>query len=211
MSPTRLVLASESPRRKELLGLLGIPFEVMASGVDEIPGPGESDVDYVSRAAREKGQEIAGKLADVVVLSADTIVSVDGEILGKPCDRSEAVRMLETLSGRAHSVYTAVFTVHASTATEYAGLEHTRVWFSALSRKAIDRYIDGEDVFDKAGGYAIQGLASVFIPRIEGNYPNVIGLPLPLTCDLLESHGLLGHGIHDGATVPGGRPAETNA
>jgi septum formation protein len=191
MSKPRLILASGSPRRRELLGLLGIPFEVVTSGVDESPGAEETDVDFVMRAARDKGLEVAARIADSVILSADTIVSVDGEILGKPSDAGDAARMLEQLSGRPHSVYTGVFAVHSSSRIQHGGMEHTRVWFNALDRATIDDYLGREDVLDKAGAYGIQGFASVFIPRIEGNYPNVMGLPLPLTWDLLRRHGLM--------------------
>ena len=190
MPKPRLVLASESPRRRELLGLLGLPFEIVSSNVDETPLSGESDVEFVARAAREKGEHVAGRNPDAVVLSADTIVSLDGEILGKPNDTDHAARMLGMLSGRQHAVYTAVSTIHMATRTRYEGIEETRVWFSDLDREMIDTYILREEVLDKAGAYGIQGFASVFIPKIEGNYPNVMGLPLPLIYDLLSRHGL---------------------
>jgi septum formation protein len=189
MQRLRLVLASGSPRRRQLLESLGIDFEVHPARVDETPLPGESDVDFVVRVAREKGADVASRFPDVVVLSADTIVSIDGEILGKPRDRNDAVRMLERLAGRQHSVYTAVFTLHSPTGARHEGIERTRVWFNPLDRPTIEDYVDREDVIDKAGAYAIQGVASAFIPRIEGNYPNVVGLPLPLTCSLLKRHG----------------------
>ena len=190
MSKLRLVLASESPRRRELLSLLGLPFEIEPSDVDETPHPGETALAFVTRAAREKGEEVAGRIPDSVVLSADTIVSVDGEIFGKPVDEGQAAGMLRLLSGRQHDVYTAVSTIHATTNTRHEGLEQTRVWFSELPSEMIDDYIRRETVLDKAGGYGIQGFASVFIPRIEGNYANVMGLPLPLTYDLLTRYGI---------------------
>jgi septum formation protein len=193
MLKLRLVLASESPRRRELLGLLGVPFEIVTSDVDEIPRSGESDLDFVTRAAREKGEDIADQIPDAVVLSADTIVSLDGDILGKPGDADDAWRMLRMLSGRQHNVYTAVSTIHAAKNTRHEGLEETRVWFSDLDSEMIGDYIRREDVLDKAGGYGIQGFASVFIPRIEGNYANVMGLPLPLTYNLLIRHGITCH------------------
>ena len=193
MPQPRLVLASESPRRRELLGLLGVPFEIVSSNVDETPRSGESALDFVTRAAREKGEDIAGQIPDAVVLSADTIVSLDGDILGKPGDADEAGRMLRMLSGRQHNVYTAVSTIHVAQNTRHEGLEETRVWFSDLDSEMIDDYIRREDVLDKAGGYGIQGFASVFIPRIEGNYANVMGLPLPLTYNLLVRHGITCH------------------
>ena len=190
MPKLRLVLASESPRRRELLGVLGFPFEIVSSNVTETPLSGETDLEFVSRAAREKGEEVAGRIPDAVVLSADTIVSVDGEILGKPNDADHARGMLRMLSDRQHNVYTAVSTIHAAINTRYEGMEETRVWFRDLDSEMIEDYIRREEVLDKAGGYGIQGFASVFIPRIEGNYANVMGLPLPLTYDLLTRHGL---------------------
>ena len=173
--------------------MLAVPFEIVSSNVDETPRPGESDLDFVTRTAREKGEDIAGQIPDAVVLSADTIVSLDGKILGKPDDADDARRMLRMLSGRGHNVYTAVSTVHMARNTRHEGLEETRVWFSDLDSEMIDDYILREEVLDKAGAYGIQGFASVFIPRIEGNYANVMGLPLPLTYDLLIRHGIICH------------------
>ena len=193
MPKLHLVLASESPRRRELLGLLGVPFEIVSSDIDESPRSGESDLEFVRRTAREKGEAVAGQLPDAVVLSADTIVSLDGEILGKPRDVDDARRMLRMLSGRGHNVYTAVSTIHTATHTRHEGLEETRVWFSDLQSEMIDDYIRREEVLDKAGAYGIQGFASVFIPKIDGNYANVVGLPLPLTYDLLIRQGFTCH------------------
>ena len=119
MPKLRLVLASESPRRRELLELLGLPFDIVSSTVDETPRSDESDLDFVTRAAREKGEEVAGQVPDSVVLSADTIVSLNGEILGKPNDADHARRMLQMLSGRRHNVYTAVSTIHVASHTRY--------------------------------------------------------------------------------------------
>ena len=185
MPKPRLVLASESPRRRELLALLGIPFTVVPSDVEECPEPGEQPRSFVARAALDKCRDVARRAEDSVVLAADTIVSIDDGILGKPLDRGDAVRMLESLSGRCHSVLTAVAVSEPGSGTVHEGLEETLVWFRALTAEMIDDYLGREDVMDKAGAYAIQGFASVFIPRIDGNYPNVVGLPLPLTHDLL--------------------------
>lgn len=188
--PKPLILASRSPRRRELLGILGIPFEVIPSSADEIPEPRESPVDFVARAARDKGAEVAARVPGAIILSADTIVSIDQEILGKPTDRDDAIRMLEQLSGREHSVYTAISVTDSASGARHAGLDETRVSFSEIGRPTIEDYIQREHVMDKAGAYAIQGFASIFIPRIEGNYGNVMGLPLHLTYDLLSRHGL---------------------
>jgi septum formation protein len=180
-----LVLASQSPRRKELLSILGIPFEVIPASIDEIPQPEETPEDFVARAAREKGVEVASRVLHSVILSADTVVTIDGEILGKPVDEEDAVRMLKKLSGREHAVYTAVAVINQDTEEMLEGLDRTRVWFSPLTDEHIQDYLHLENVFDKAGAYAIQGYAGIYIPKIEGNYFNVMGLPLPLVHELL--------------------------
>ncbi len=180
-----LVLASESPRRKELLSILGLPFAVIPASIEEIPLKGETAEAFAVRTAREKGLEVASRVSRSVILSADTVVTIDGEILGKPTDKGDAVRMLQKLSGRDHWVYTAVTIVNQTRPETLDGMDRTRVWFKTLSDKEIDDYIGRENVFDKAGAYAIQGYAGVYIPKIEGNYFNVMGLPLPLVYELL--------------------------
>jgi septum formation protein len=180
-----LVLASQSPRRKELLEVLGIPFSVVVSAADETPHPGESPADYVVRVARAKGTDVASRVRGSVVLSADTVVTIDDQILGKPVDRDDAIRMLETLSGREHEVYTAVCVIDQVKGEMREGREGTRVWLDPLTRAQILDYIERENVMDKAGAYAIQGFASVYIPRIDGSYSNVMGLPLAMVWGLL--------------------------
>lgn len=182
---TPLVLASQSPRRKELLTVLGIPFTVVPSSIDEVPLPGETPETFVVRIAREKCKEVASRVSQSVVLSADTVVTIDGEILGKPAGEQDAVRMLRKLSGRDHWVYTAVCVVNQVKQETLEGLDRTRVWFDRLDDAQIHDYVRRENVLDKAGAYAIQGYAGVFIPKIEGNYFNVVGLPLPLVNNLL--------------------------
>ena len=181
-----LILASQSPRRKELLQILGYPFSVIPSSIDETPAAGENPESFVVRVARDKGIEVAARVSQSVVLSADTVVTIDDEILGKPDDEDEAHRMLRKLSGRDHWVYTAVTVVNQVKQEILDGIERTRVWFKFLSDAEIQDYIRRENVLDKAGAYGIQGYAAVYIPRIEGNYYNVMGLPLPLVHDLLQ-------------------------
>ena len=181
----RLVLASQSPRRKELLSILGIPFDVIPSSIDETPMPGEDPKSFVVRVARDKGMEVASRMEQSLVLSADTIVTIDGEILNKPEDERDAVRMLRMLSGRVHEVYTAVCLINQVKRETLEGLDRTQVWFDVMTDEQIHDYIKRENVMDKAGAYAIQGYAGVYIPRIDGNYFNVMGLPLPLVCKLL--------------------------
>jgi septum formation protein len=185
MNPS-LILASQSPRRRELLGVLGIPFDVIPADIAEIPRPDESPEQFVVRAAREKGVEVASRVTNSVVLSADTVVTIDGMILGKPADENHAIRMLMQLSGRQHSVYTAVCVIDQSNGEMYESLEKTDVWFNLMTGAEIRDYVRRENVLDKAGAYAIQGFASVYISRIEGNYSNVMGLPLPLVHDFLS-------------------------
>jgi nucleoside triphosphate pyrophosphatase len=180
-----LVLASASPRRKELLSILNIPFTVVSSSIDETPTAGESPETFVARMAKEKCSEVASRVSHSVVLSADTVVTVDGDILGKPVNQYDAAAMLRKLSGRDHWVFTAVCVLNQAKEQMLEGIDRTRVWFDPLDDATIHDYVRRENVLDKAGAYAIQGYAGVFIPKIEGNYFNVMGLPLPLVHDLL--------------------------
>jgi septum formation protein len=174
----RLLLASASPRRADLLKAAGYEFEVCAVNIDESLRPDETAEAYVARLADEKsarGAALAGT-NDVAVLGADTVVVVDGEILGKPADVADGERMLRRLSGRAHQVLTGVsLRVNETVA---ATVEVSDVVFSALSEEQIRWYIGSGEGLDKAGGYAIQGLASRFIPAVHGSYSNVVGLPI---------------------------------
>lgn len=151
----------------------------------EAPDPGESPLEFVCRSAREKCADVSAAARDSMVIGADTIVTVDGLILGKPTDSADAARMLRALSGRQHAVYTAVCVVNQRTGKTADGVECTNVWFDLLDDAIIQDYLGRENVTDKAGAYAIQGYASVFIPRIEGDYLNVVGLPLSLTYKLI--------------------------
>jgi septum formation protein len=180
-----LVLASQSPRRKELLSILGYPFTVVPASIDEIPVVGEDPETFASRVAREKGMEVASRVSQSVIISADTVVAVDNEILGKPQDEDDATRMLRKLSGRDHLVFTAVTLVNQMKPETLEGIDCTRVWFTPLTDTEIRDYIRRENVLDKAGAYAIQGYAGVYIPRIDGNYFNVMGLPLPMVHQFL--------------------------
>jgi septum formation protein len=180
-----LVLASQSPRRKELLEILGIPFSIVTPQTDETPQRGETPDRYVVRVAKDKAKEVASRLQNSIILSADTVVTIDGEILGKPVDRDDAIRMLTRLAGREHRVFTAVCVVDQPRGRTREGLEETTVWFKSLTQADIAMYVDRENVMDKAGAYAIQGFASIFIPRIAGSYSNVMGLPMALVYELL--------------------------
>ena len=184
-APVNLVLASQSPRRRELLSILGYPFTVVPSLIDETPVAGEDPEVFVVRVAREKAMDVASRVSQSVIIAADTVVTIEGEILGKPADEREAARMLRRLSGRDHLVLTAITIVNQPKRETLEGLDRTRVWFRPLTDEEIFDYIGRENVFDKAGAYGIQGYAGVYIPKIEGNYFNVMGLPLPLVHQLL--------------------------
>jgi septum formation protein len=186
---TQLILASGSPRRRELLTQAGFTFAVRAADIDESLRPGEDPVEYVTRLAQEKAQAIYALEGrdDIVVLGADTTVVLDKEILGKPVDKADAVRMLRGLSGRAHRVITGVAVVSADGVE--AASEVTEVWFREISDAEIAAYVETGEPMDKAGAYGIQGRAAKWIPRIEGCFFNVVGLPLALVSTMLEQHG----------------------
>jgi septum formation protein len=181
----RLVLASASPRRAELLRAAGFAFEVEPPDVDETPHRGESPRDYVRRLAAQKSAAIAARLgAGATVLAADTAVVLGGAILGKPLDRGEAAAMLGRLAGRPHEVMTGVSVRQGP--REVGRVETTAVWFAPMTPEDIAWYAASGEGLDKAGGYAIQGLASRFIPRIEGSYSNVVGLPISAVVEALS-------------------------
>jgi septum formation protein len=181
-----LILASASPRRRELLAQAGFTFEVRPAHVNEDPKPGEDSIAYVTRLAREKAQAVFDAAADAgaVVLGADTTVEVDGQILAKPESAADAERMLRLLSGRTHRVMTGVAVVTKHRAEVAA--EVTGVRFVTLSDAEIAAYVATGEPMDKAGAYAIQGRAGRWIPRVEGCYFNVVGLPLALVKTMLE-------------------------
>jgi septum formation protein len=191
-----LVLASASPRRRELLAQVGYRFQVHPAHIPEDPLPGEDPIVYVTRLAREKAEAVYRELTaahpkpeeneqSLAVLGADTTVTLDNAILGKPEDAADAARILRLLSGRTHRVITGVALVTAKGAQVAA--EATAVRFLALSEAEIAAYVATGEPMDKAGAYAIQGRAARWIPRIEGCYFNVMGLPLALVCSLLDS------------------------
>ncbi len=199
-----LYLASKSPRRRELLTAIGVTdFDVMPVGMadvltfvegDETQLPGESAADYVIRTAKEKALAALAKIRaegriPAPVLAADTVVSLDGIVLGKPADRDEARNFMQRLSGLTHEVRTAVW---AGTDAEHltSAVSVSRVTFAALTEAQIERYIATAEPYDKAGGYGIQGLAGLFIARIEGSYTGIMGLPVFETGNLLRPLGL---------------------
>ncbi|HUD67793.1 MAG TPA: Maf family protein [Candidatus Sulfotelmatobacter sp.] len=187
-----LVLASASPRRQELLRAAGISFTVQPADVDETPLASESARECAERLAREKALAVSRTRPDDMILGADTIVVVDETILGKPIDRDDAVRMLRLLSGRVHQVITGVCFVEPTAAGQIArtASETTLVTMCEVSDGEIRAYVLTREPMDKAGAYAIQGIASRWIPRIEGDYSNVVGLPVALVYRMLREKKL---------------------
>jgi septum formation protein len=189
----KLILASSSPRRAEVLRDTGIAFEVRAAQVEEAQHPGESARAMVARLAEAKAHAVAlqfdGNKQDCIVIGADTTVELDGEIFGKPRDAAQAIEMLTALSGRTHHVLTGIFLLHLPDGATRSAVESTSVTFASLHREAIETYVASGEPLDKAGAYGIQGRAGRFIPRIEGCYFNVVGLPLARLYDSLRELG----------------------
>lgn len=192
----RLVLASASPRRAEILRNAEIGFEVRAAVIDEAPREGELPSDYVQRLALEKARAVANAAADqrgsdgeTVFVGADTAVVIDGEVFGKPESEEDARRMFRRLSGRVHEVHTGLALIRRPRTWEKIVDEVTLVTFAKLSDEEIERYVASGEPFGKAGGYAVQGIAGCHVTRIEGCYFNVVGLPLARLYSLLKEAG----------------------
>jgi septum formation protein len=175
----RLILASSSLRRAQILRDAGLVFSIISSAVDETPIPGEAPGELVLRLANAKAELVAARsVGPAIVVAADTVVVLEGQILGKPRSTDDARHMLEKLSGRTHSVVTGVSLIRLPDVEQRAFVETTLVHFDRLSANEITRYLATDEPHDKAGAYAIQGRAGRYIPRIEGCYYNVVGLPL---------------------------------
>jgi septum formation protein len=183
----KLVLASRSPRRAEILKAVGWPFETMAANIDEGRFEGEAAVPYVSRLAQAKAESVAKNLTSGLVLGADTVVLVDDEVFGQPRDAEDARRMLKLLRRRWHEVLTAVALLRAGDSSSVVGHETTRVRFAEMSVAEIDWYVATGEPMDKAGAYAVQGSAALFIEEIQGDYFNVVGLPVRLVYELMRT------------------------
>lgn len=189
MSDRELILASASPRRRDLLDLLGVQYRCEPADIDESVMSGESPTDYVERMAKTKAQVVAQSCssAHTLVLAADTSVVIDDDILGKPRDRFDGLAMLARLSGRTHTVMTAICIW--SVDEIHVERVNTQVTFSALDRRTCEAYLTTDEPWDKAGGYGIQGLGGALVSRIDGSYSNVVGLPLCETRALLGRFG----------------------
>ena len=187
MSAVRVILASGSPRRRDLLRMVGIDHEVISADIDESYLPGEPPIAHAERLAREKGRVVAERHPEALVLSADTIVVIDGEVLGKPVSEEEAVRMLRRLSGRTHTVFTAVaVTWHGRTDSS---VEAVTVTFRPMSDSLIRAYVATGEPMDKAGAYGIQGYGATLVERIDGDFFAVMGLAIGGLIELVRQAG----------------------
>lgn len=185
----RIILASASPRRAELLKQIGVEFELASSPAEERPHPDETPADYTIRIARAKVIAVAREREAGLVIGADTVVVLDGHLIGKPESPADATRLLKQLSGRWHAVLTGVALYDVESRREVADYEKTLVKFAQLSDAEIDWYVGTGEPMDKAGAYGIQGLGGLFIDEIAGNYYNVVGLPIPLVYRLARRLG----------------------
>jgi septum formation protein len=186
----KLILASASPRRAEILRNAGLQFSVLSSAVDETTMPGETPQELVRRLALAKAELVAARaVGPAIVVAADTVVALEAAILGKPRTSEDARQMLEKLSGRTHSVITGVALIRLPDAERREFSEATQVHFASISKEEIAKYLSSGEPYDKAGSYAIQGLGGRYIPRIDGCYFNVVGLPLARLCKELTELG----------------------
>lgn len=186
----KFILASSSPRRRELLTSIGLEFEVIPSQIPEEHQAGEAPEEYVARLSREKAQAIASKHSGRWVIAADTTVLLGEELLEKPVDAADAARMLATIAGRTHVVYTGVTLQNAARGWHDTRVAESEVRMLPLSAAEIDWYVKTGEPLDKAGAYAVQGIGAMFIESIHGSYTNVVGLPLALLFQMLRKAGI---------------------
>lgn len=188
MAPLKLILASASPRRQELLKLITSQFEVIPADIEEVSDQTEP-CEILMDIARQKAMAIAEAGHEGLILGVDTSVWLDDQLLGKPKDRDDAARMLNQMNGRSHVVISGMFAINTHTGTSVFDSCETKVFFKPLNEVQIQRYLDRADYMDKAGAYAIQEHAALFVTRLEGDFYNVMGLPVARVVDLLESLG----------------------
>lgn len=186
-----VILASTSPRRRELLALLGITFEIVPPAAEEIPSPELSPREQAKQFALDKALSIARRRPDDLVLGSDTVIEIDGTLVGKPRDLDDAETMLRRLRGRSHHVHTAIALIHEAAYVTVVRVETALVRMTPFTDRELRRYLETEESLGKAGAYSIQGEAARFIEAIEGDYPTIVGLPLRQTADLLEQQGVV--------------------
>ncbi|MGI8420635.1 MAG: Maf family protein [Candidatus Levyibacteriota bacterium] len=186
----KLILASASPRRKRLLEQIGLKFQTDPSNIDEIVDPAFHPLEQVESFSLQKAQAVAPKYNSALILAADSMVAINGEVLGKPKDKEDATRMLRRLSGTQHSIVTGFTLIDTETKKSVTRSVETKVWFKKLSSEEIEAYITKEKPFDKAGAYGIQELAAIFVEKIEGDYFGAVGLPLFALVEELKKFGI---------------------
>jgi septum formation protein len=186
----RLILASTSPRRHELLALLNIPFEIVAPTYVERVSPHLSPADQARLFAEGKARSCKDLFTDSLIIGCDTLIELDSHVLGKPTDRADAARMLQRLSGQKHLIHTGVAVLSTSTGTLHSAVDSVQVWFRQLSLSDVDTYVGTGESLGKAGAYAIQGRGADLIERIDGDYTAAVGLPLNTLAQLLEQCGV---------------------
>lgn len=187
----RLILASTSPRRHELLALLNIPFEIVAPTYVERVSPHLSPADQARLFAEGKARSCQDLFTDSLIIGCDTLIELDSNVLGKPTDRADAARMLQRLSGKKHLIHTGVAVISTSTGTLQSAVDSVQVWFKQLSPSDVDTYVSTEESLGKAGAYAIQGRGADLIGRIEGDYTAAVGLPLKTLAQLFGRFGMI--------------------
>lgn len=186
-----IILASTSPRRRELLSLLGIAFEIIPPTAEEIPLPGLSPREQAKQFALDKALSIARRHPDDLVLGSDTVIEINETLVGKPRDLDDAETMLRQLRGRSHHVHTAIALIHEAAYVTVVRVESALVRMTPFTDRELRRYLETEESLGKAGAYSIQGEGARFIEAIEGDYPTIVGLPLRLTADLLDQQGIV--------------------
>jgi septum formation protein len=186
----KLILASQSPRRKQLLEQIGLEFEIHPSDIDELLDPKLNPCQQVESLSRQKAIAVAAKFKNALILAADTMVALDGEVYGKPKDRDDAIGMLNKFSGKSHSIVTGFTIIDTETKKSVTNSSETKVWFRKISTEEIKRFIEKEKPYDKAGAYAIHELASVFVQKIEGDFFGGVGLSVYLVADELKKFGV---------------------
>lgn len=193
-----LILASTSPRRRELLALLGVPFEVIPPTCEEIPSPNMGPCDQARQFAHDKAESIAIQNPEDWILGSDTVIEIDGILLGKPENLEDAERMLRQLQGHCHQVHTGLAVIHKTSNTSVVIVETARVWIKSFDETELMEYLGTGESLGKAGAYSIQGVGAKLIDKIEGDYPTIVGLPLWQTAKLLEKQGvILGNSIEE--------------
>ena len=190
MTRPQIILASSSPRRKDLLALLGLPFEIIPPSTSEEVQGQETPVDHVRRLALEKARSVSNRYPTSLVIGSDTVIELDGDILGKPVDLEDAQHMLHRIRGRCHLVHTGLALVARAKQIEESWIETVKVWIKDFSDTELHEYLKTQDSLGKAGAYSIQGEGAHLIGKIEGDYPTVVGLPLWKTAQLLQQVGV---------------------